>query len=436
MRDKWREMRFEDAVDINPPRKISRGEVTPYVSMDIVQPFTLTIDIFEMKEFKGSGSRFQNGDTLLARITPCLENGKTAFVSRLPNSVIGHGSTEFIVLSGKDSISDNLFVYYLVRDPGFRSYAIQHMEGSTGRQRVPASAIAGLTIKVPPLPEQKAIASILGALDDKIELNRKMNETLEAMARAIFKSWFTYPFEGVKGIPLPLPSPNGRGCQELTGEGELELVDSPLGKIPKGWRVGTLNEIAELQRDSINPVNFPNEIFDHYSIPASDEGQMPIHDLGSAIKSNKFLLPDKCILISKLNPRIPRIWFPNINKKHRSVASTEFLVLVPKIPFSCEFIYSLCISPFFQETFVSLVTGTSSSHQRVKPEDLLSIKILCPPEPEIEAFSEKVEPLFKNINSNKEQSRTLASIRDTLLPKLLSGEIRVKDAERFVEARI
>jgi type I restriction enzyme S subunit len=200
--------------------------------------------------------------------------------------------------------------------------------------------------------------------------------------------------------------------------------------------VGNLNEIVELHKDSINPTNFPNEIFEHYSIPAFDEGQMPTQDLGSTIKSNKFLLPYKCILISKLNPRISRIWFPSINKNHRSVASTEFLVLLPKVSYSCEFIYSLCVSSLFQDTFISLVTGTSSSHQRVKSDDLLSIKIVCPSEAALKVFSEKVEPMFKHIKSNKEQSCTLAAIHDALLPKLLSGEIRANDAEGFVERNI
>ena len=169
-----------------------------------------------------------------------------------------------------------------------------------------------------------------------------------------------------------------------------------------------------------------------YSIPAFDEGKMPARDLGVTIKSNKFLLPENCVLISKLNPRIPRVWFPKISKL-RAIASTEFLVLVPKKPYTKEFIYSLCISAYFIDTFTSLVTGTSSSHQRVKPEDLLSIKIVCPTELVLEEFTQKVQPLFMTIQSNNDQTHTLAVTRDTLLPKLLSGEIRVKDAERFVE---
>lgn len=339
--------------------------------------------------------------------------------------------TDNAIIVEPKSNTDLVFLYYRLKSLDLNRTAI-----GSAQPLVTQSGLKIIRTIIPPLPEQKAIASILGALDDKIELNRKTNDTLEAMARAIFKSWFTYPFEGVKGLPSPLPSLTGRGCQELTGEGELQLVDSPLGKIPKGWRMGNLNEIVELHRDSINPISFPNEIFEHYSIPAFDERQMPTQDLGSTIKSNKFLLPHKCILISKLNPRIPRIWFPSINKNCRSVASTEFLVLVPKVPYSCEFIYSLCISSVFQDFFISLVTGTSSSHQRVKPEDLLSIKITYPSDIIVEEFTKKVLPLFANIQSTKEQSLTLAAIRDALLPKLLSGEIRVKDAERFIEGKI
>jgi type I restriction enzyme S subunit len=314
----------------------------------------------------------------------------------------------------------------------FVDIANQGSEG-TKMPRAKWDFVTKIKQEVPPLPEQKAIASILGALDDKIELNRKMNETLEAMARAIFKSCFTYPFEGIKGMPSPdlagHPLPVGEG----RGEGELELVDSPLGKIPKGWMVGTIADISQLNRDVINPTDFPAETFQHYSIPAYDEGQMPTHDLGATVMSNKFLLPNNCILISKLNPRIPRIWFPKINKSYRSIASTEFLVLTPKAPYTSEFIYSLCTSSVFQDAFVSLVTGTSSSHQRVKPDDFLTIKTVCPSDIVLQKFAAKTEPLFARVQSNDEQSRTLATIRDTLLPKLLSGEIRVKEAEGFLE---
>ena len=186
----WQKVRLGEVILINPPRLITRGTRTPFVSMDMLPTNARIFLVAGERVFNGSGQRFQNGDTLLARITPCLENGKTAYVDGLKKEQIAHGSTEYIVLSGKDEISDGLFAYYLAKTPKFRTYAIGHMEGTSGRQRVPTSSVSEYKLDIPPLTEQKAIAAVLGALDDKIENNRRMNETLEEMARAIFKSWF------------------------------------------------------------------------------------------------------------------------------------------------------------------------------------------------------------------------------------------------------
>ena len=186
----WHETTLGKAFEVNPFRPLKRNTVTPFVPMDVLPVNARAIDRIEAREYTGSGMRFQNGDTLIARITPCLENGKTAFVSGLRNGEVAHGSTEYIVLSGVPGKSDSLFGYYLSRSPVFRSYAIGHMEGTSGRQRVPASAVEKFPLLLPPIEEQRAIAHILGTLDDKIELNRKQSETLEAMARALFKAWF------------------------------------------------------------------------------------------------------------------------------------------------------------------------------------------------------------------------------------------------------
>jgi len=216
---KWENVRLGDVVNINPQRRLSKGQESPYVAMHDLVPLSRSISSYDYREFRGSGSRFENSDTLLARITPCLENGKTSFVNCLQENEVGHGSTEFIVLAGMPNVTDNLFVYYLAREPEFRSFAIQLMEGTSGRQRVPAKALGNYQFNLPSLEEQRAIAHILGTLDDKIELNRRMNETLEEMARAIFKSWFI-DFDPVKrniarksgqNQPSPRPSPNGRG---------------------------------------------------------------------------------------------------------------------------------------------------------------------------------------------------------------------------------
>jgi type I restriction enzyme S subunit len=193
----WRDTTVGDSFEVNPLRPLKRGSIASFVPMEVLPQHARAIERVETREYTGSGMRFRNGDTLIARITPCLENGKTAFVSELKAGEIGHGSTEYIVLSGKGDESDSLFGYYLARTPEFRLYAISHMEGTSGRQRVPASAVQKYPIALPPLTEQRAIAHILGTLDDKIELNRRSNETLEAMARALFKAWFV-DFEPVR----------------------------------------------------------------------------------------------------------------------------------------------------------------------------------------------------------------------------------------------
>ncbi|MYG64789.1 MAG: restriction endonuclease subunit S, partial [Synechococcus sp. SB0675_bin_7] len=162
----------------------------PYVDMSSLNPGYRSVSASTERTFHGNGSRFMDGDTLMARITPCLENGKTARYCANDRNTAAHGSTEFIVIRGRPGISDSSFAFYMTRSATVRNFAINQMTGTSGRQRVPTESLAHLTVRIPPLPEQKAIAHILGTLDDKIELNRKTNETLEAMGAALFKSWF------------------------------------------------------------------------------------------------------------------------------------------------------------------------------------------------------------------------------------------------------
>jgi len=238
-----------------------------------------------------------------------------------------------------------------------------------------------------------------------------MNQTLEAMAQALFKSWFV-DFEPFRH----------RGMQ-----------DSPLGEIPVGWSVGKLEETAILHKESVDPSDYPNEVFDHYSIPAFDEGRIPKTETGDQIKSSKFLIPNGTVLISKLNPRFPRVWLPLSVHLRRSICSTEFLVVTARGDLGSEYLYCLFCSESFFAVFSTLVTGTSSSHQRVRPEDLMSIEIVIPPEEIIKRFSDNIRPLLTLVNNNLTENGVLANVRDALLPKLLSGKIRVKDAEKFVE---
>jgi len=340
------------------------------------------------------------------------ETGILEFPACFPDSVIG-----FVADPAK---CDAHFIEYV-----FRRLRRQIQREATGsvQDNINLATLDRLALSLPPLQEQRAIAYVLGTLDDKIQLNQRTNETLEAMARAIFKSWFV-DFDPVRA--------KAEGRKPLGMEAATATLfpdsfqDSPLGKIPKGWRVGRASELTELSRDTINPLESPREAFDHYSIPAFDDGRWPKEETGAEIRSNKYLVPPNAVLLSKLNPRIRRVWLPTVHDDRRSIASTEFLVTLPTRDTSREYIYALFSSQPFLEVFTGLVTGTSGSHQRVQPKSLLDIEVVLPPAACRASFGRIAGPLFDGVSRNVAEVRTLAAIRDALLPKLISGEIRVR----------
>jgi type I restriction enzyme S subunit len=332
-----------------------------------------------------------------------------------------------VLLRPNSNKVDFRFLRYWLSAPVMTSYVHGFRDGTVA-ERLNLPTIRALPVLLPSLTEQHAIAHILGTLDDKIELNRRMNETLEAMARAIFKSWFV-DFDPVRAKAEDRDPALPKHIADLFPD---SLEDSELGEIPAGWEVGTIGGFASLSRNGINPGDFPDETFEHFSIPAFDEGQTPKCELGDTIKSNKYLIPPDAVLLSKLNPRIPRLWLPVIRDNPRAVCSTEFLVVSPRVEASREYIYGFLSSEAFTDVFETLVTGTSGSHQRVKPEGLLSMNVVIPSKSVIQHFSEVVQPLLARADRAREQSETLAAVRDTLLPKLISGALRVKDTARLI----
>lgn len=179
MKSEWIKIRAGDFMEFNPRLSIQKGAWATKIAMERLQSFTKYVSATDKAEFRG-GAKFCNGDTLMARITPCLENGKTAFIDVLEDGEIGFGSTEFIVLRAKKGISDPQFVYYLATSPAFRNVAIKSMVGSSGRQRVQQSVLNELELTVPELKEQKKIGAFLNLLDEKIALNNKINDNLVA----------------------------------------------------------------------------------------------------------------------------------------------------------------------------------------------------------------------------------------------------------------
>ncbi len=196
--------------------------------------------------------------------------------------------------------------------------------------------------------------------------------------------------------------------------------------------MGTFADIVELLRDQVNPLDYPDTHFRHFSIPAFDEGQWPKEELGEAIKSQKTHVAPAVVLISKLNPEIERVWLVDVKVDDQAVCSTEFLVLCPRSPAGRALMYCLARSPSFRQQMEGLVTGTSKSHQRAQAASVLSVRVIRAPEPVTRAYEQQADPLLTRSIEYRRESRTLASLRDALLPKLISGELRVKDADKFI----
>lgn len=179
MKSEWTKKKLSDIADFNPRETIKKGVIAKKISMDVLKSFCRDVPYYAEESFSG-GTKFRNGDTIMARITPCLENGKIAQVSILNDGEVGFGSTEYIVFRAKEGITDKDYLYYLVCSPEVREPAIKSMVGSSGRQRVQTDVVKNLEIDVPPLIEQEKIGSFLKAFDDKIALNDRINNNLVA----------------------------------------------------------------------------------------------------------------------------------------------------------------------------------------------------------------------------------------------------------------
>jgi type I restriction enzyme S subunit len=364
-------------------------------------------------------------------------NGNPELVGR---SVLVHGVSRPTTFSGfcirfrtDAARADARFLAYYLRSPICRARMTRFGSG-TGIQNLNQSILTELPLDLPPLTEQRAIASALGSLDTKIEQNRRTSRALERLARAIFKAWFV-DFEPVKAKAagarsFPGMPPNAFAVLPTS------FVDSELGPIPKGWKTGMVSDAAELSKVQVKPQEAAEEVFDHFSIPAFDDGQTAAIEAGSAIKSNKFLVIENCVLVSKLNPRIPRTWLPPAANKRRQIASTEFLVTVPHGGWSRDYLYCQFQQDEFRDSLTQGASGTSNSHQRARPQDFLAKNIVIPPALLRAEFQSIVGPMMNLRATQHAESRKLAEMRDYLLPKLLSGEVRVTEIEQRLKKRL
>lgn len=424
----WATMPFDQAVEMNPSVSLQRGVVYPFVDMQGIDPGSRSVYPSKLQKFKGGGSRFIAGDTLMARITPCLENGKIARYAPNGNQQMGHGSTEFIVIRGRPNVTDNSFAYYLTKWDGIRLYCISQMSGSSGRQRVPTNALAHYEVTIPPIKEQQAIACILGTLDDKIELNRRMNQTLEAMARAIFKSWFV-DFDPVHtkaaGQQPPGLAPH---IADLFPDA---FEDSNLGEIPKGWRVCTINDIANLNARSLNR-NDPLDVIDYIEINKVMRGEVSEitrYERGSEPSRARRRVSHGDTVLSTVRPD-RGAYFLCLNPPETMIASTGFAVASSNSG-SWAFLHAALTRLEIGEELGRQADG--GAYPAVRPEVIGGLAMVVPQDQRIiDAFERVARPLFQKADRNRDNARVLAALRDALLPMLVSGSLQVSDADSII----
>ena len=387
----WSQMRAADFIEFNPRLSIKKGAVATKIAMDKLKPFTKKIPETEKAEF-GGGSKFCNGDTIMARITPCLENGKTAFVDILEDNEIAFGSTEFIVMRAREGISDPQFVYYLATSPMFRNVAIKSMVGSSGRQRVQQSVLDKLELTVPSLEEQKQIGSFLALLDKKIAVNNEINDNLQQQVATIFHQWFVANPESEKW--------------------PLVTLDSLTSLVSRGIA-------PKYTDDSVQIVLNQKCIRDHYI------------DISLARRHNPKVINEKWLqygdlLINSTGEgtlgRAAQVWFVPDNM----TVDSHVTIVRPKGPHLLFYIGLWGIS--HEREIEALHTG-STGQTELPRERVKAMELRLPDNNTLARFNAVIAPIVSLIITNQQENVRLASVRDSLLPKLMSGEIDVSDIQ-------
>ena len=388
MKSEWVTRSISNIAEINPRETISKGSLAKKIPMDILQPFTRDIPGYQMEEFKG-GTKFRNMDTIMARITPCLENGKTSQVRCLDNEEVGFGSTEYIVFRAKEG-TDPDYLYYLICSPLVRDPAIKSMVGSSGRQRVQTDVVANLQIAVPNFDEQKKIGGLLKVLDDKIQLNTEINKNLEAQAQAYFIDQFV-----VNADPT--------------------------------WPQGTLSDLGTVVGGGTPSKKHPEYYCEHgipwitpkdLSVDKSkfiSHGENDISDLGFS-NSSATKIPKGTILFSSRAP------IGYIAIASNTVTTNQgFKSVIPNTNVGTAFVY------YFLKQALPTIEGmaSGSTFKEISGSGMKSVPAVIPDNETLRMLSEFCKPLFEQQAMLEAENRRLSGIRDALLPKLISGEIDV-----------
>lgn len=381
--------KLSDFVEINPKETLPKYTLAKKIAMEKLQPFCREVSGYDLEKFSG-GSKFRNGDTIMARITPCLENGKIAQINILNKEEVGFGSTEFLVFRAKKGMSDPNFIYYLIISESVRIPAIKSMVGSSGRQRVQTSVVENLEIDLPDLETQKKIAKVLSALDDKIELNNQINKNLEEQAQALYNSWFV-DFEPFGGV------------------------------VPADWAQADIYSLAEV----IYGAPFASKYFNNTGdgipiIRIRDLEEQKFITYTTEKHSKGYLLQKGDIVVGMDGEFRPYIW-----GNSQAWLNQRVCVFKNKRPNGKAFLY-YTIKPLLLAIEQTQV-ATTVIHIGKKDFDLF--KVTLPANEILDKFDNITTPIIDQIVQNTFENKILCDIRETLLPKLMSGEIDVDNVE-------
>ena len=391
----WFETRLSDIAIFNPRETLKKGEVAKKIAMEQLQPFCRDVSSFDFAPFNG-GMKFRNGDTIMARITPCLENGKLAKVNVLNEDEVGFGSTEYIVLRAREG-TDEDFLYYLVYSSYVRSAAIKSMVGSSGRQRVQMDVLENLPILVPSYSDQQKIGRTLKRIDDKIALNQCINKNLEEQAQVIFDMEFV----------------------------EKNKSDN---KNQKGWRNACLSDIAQTivcgKTPSTKKPDYYGEdmpfitIPDMYNSVYITKTTRRLSMLGINSQKNK-ILPSNSVCVSCIGTAglVSLVAEP-------SQTNQQINTIIPLEDISSYFIFFLLKS---LSNKIQNLGASGSTIPNLNKSQFSEIEIMIPPKTLLEEFDSIVAPFFNAILEHQYQIEYLSILRDTLLPRLMSGEIDVSN---------
>ncbi len=397
--------RLGDIIEFNPKEKLSKGKKYKKISMEMLQPYKKYIENYTEEEYKG-GSKFRNGDTLLARITPCLENGKTAQVNELEENEIGFGSTEFIVMRAKIERSDKDFIYYLSINKEFRNIAIKSMTGTSGRQRAQVDVLKDTIMDLPEYNEQVKIAKILSSIDKKIQLNNKINNNLYKLLEIMFRECFGNKKEDDNWEKIMLKDLiSVRGGLAYKASLLSDNIDDNILVSMGNVELNTIFNFSNLKYYKENVENkYLGNVGDLF-ICTRDVTQKR-NQLGCPGIIPK-LFKDRKVIIGT------NLYIVNILNSNENIKN---------------FLYLLMNSSEYRERIIGSAKGTAVL--MITKDDILNFEFYFPKDKKIlDNFNNKVTPIFEKIENIIIENDRLSNLRNTLLPKLMNGEIDLDKIE-------